>query len=176
MAFVFLLACVFVWVSGACLSSLIGLRVGFSVFLFTFCFRCCLDWWSSCVQWLAWLLGLTMTMTVWILLFGLLYGGNLLSRIMSMHCIQVVRGRRIEHFRKSKYKKAKPIDFCACDTNSVIGSLCILVPRTNSCTHSTPRFYPDTVHLLIPATKDENSNCFQKKSQGCGSCEFAIFL
>jgi hypothetical protein len=82
---------------------------------------------------LAWLLGLTMTMTVWILLFGLLYGGNLLSRIMSMHCIQVVRGRRIEHYRKSKYKKAKPIDFCACDTNSVIGSLCILVPRTNSC-------------------------------------------
>jgi hypothetical protein len=72
----------------------------FAWFLFYRCFCCWLD---GVVALNGWLDDLTM---VWILLFGLLCGGNLLSRIMSMHCIQVIEESRsrIEHFRKSNIK------------------------------------------------------------------------
>ena len=98
-----------------------GVAVGFSVGV-SLCALCCCFGWSSCVDWLAWLFGLTMiTMTLWILLFFcLLRRGNLLSRIMSMHCIQG-RGEEEKNrtFQKIKILKTKAPESCTCGHNLV---------------------------------------------------------
>jgi len=79
-----------------------GLRLAFSGFLFTCAFYCFLFHGVAALTWLAWLFGFMMIMMTGVdTAFCLLCGGNLLSRIMSMHCIQgIEKRRRIEHFQK----------------------------------------------------------------------------